>query len=203
MDTAIEFAATGYAIHGRVILGSLDLAVRRGETLVLLGESGAGKSTALRLVNRLVVPTSGDVLVDGRSTGAWNPVRLRRGIGYVIQDVGLLPHLDAERNIGMVPRLEGWPAGRIRDRVTALMELVGLPRAEFGSRFPHQLSGGQRQRIGVARALAADPPVLLLDEPFGALDPKTRSPLQREFRELAGHLGKTVLFVTHDVAEAR
>ena len=203
MEAAIEFIAVSYAVGGRVILGPVDLAVHRGETMVLLGASGSGKTTALRLVNRLLVPTVGEVRVDGRSTLAWDPVRLRRRIGYVIQEVGLLPHFTAARNVGMVPELEGWPTDRIDARVDELMDLIGLPRAEFGSRLPHELSGGQRQRIGVARALAADPPLLLCDEPFGALDPRSRAQLQREFRDLATQLGKTVLFVTHDVAEAR
>ena len=169
---------------------------------MFLGESGSGKTTSLRLVNRLLVPTGGDVRVDGRSTSTWDPVRLRRGIGYVIQEVGLLPHLTVSANVGLVPALEHWPAERIRQRVVELLALVGLPAAEFGPRHPHELSGGQRQRVGVARALAADPPVLLCDEPFGALDARTRAVLQREFRDLVRRLDKTVVFVTHDISEA-
>jgi len=203
MTPAIEFVAARYAIDGRSIVGPLDFEVRRGETLVFLGESGSGKTTSLRLVNRLLVPTGGDVRVDGRSTDAWDPVRLRRGIGYVIQHVGLLPHLTVSGNVGLVPALEHWPAERIRQRVVELLSLVGLPAAEFGTRHPHELSGGQRQRVGVARALAADPPLLLCDEPFGALDARTRAVLQREFRDLVARLDKTVVFVTHDIGEAR
>jgi osmoprotectant transport system ATP-binding protein len=202
MTPAIEFVAARYAINGRSIVGPLDFDVRRGETLVFLGESGSGKTTSLRLVNRLLAPTGGDVRVDGRSTTTWDPVRLRRGIGYVIQDVGLLPHLTVSGNVGLVPALEHWAADRIRQRVDELLGLVGLPPAEFGPRRPHELSGGQRQRVGVARALAADPPVLLCDEPFGALDARTRAVLQREFRDLVRRLDKTVIFVTHDINEA-
>lgn len=199
---AIEFIAARYAIGGRSIVGPLDLAVRRGEIVVFLGESGSGKTTSLRLINRLLVPTGGDVRIDGRGTGTWDPVRLRRGIGYVIQEVGLLPHFTVSRNIGLVPELEHWPAGRIQQRVDELLQLVGMSPVEYGDRFPHELSGGQRQRVGVARALAADPPVLLCDEPFGALDMRTRAGLQREFRDLVRRLDKTVVFVTHDIAEA-
>jgi osmoprotectant transport system ATP-binding protein len=200
---AVEFVSARYAIGGRSIVGPLDFEVRRGETLVFLGESGSGKTTSLRLVNRLLVPTGGDVRVDGRSTDAWDPVRLRRGIGYVIQHVGLLPHLTVSGNVGLVPALEHWPPERIRQRVVELLALVGLPAGEFGDRHPHELSGGQRQRVGVARALAADPPLLLCDEPFGALDARTRAVLQREFRDLVARLDKTVVFVTHDISEAR
>jgi osmoprotectant transport system ATP-binding protein len=199
---AIEFAGVRYAVNGRSIVGPLDLAVQRGETLVFLGESGSGKTTSLRLINRLLVPVAGDVRVGGKSTHAWDPVRLRRGIGYVIQDTGLLPHWTVARNVGLVPELERWPAERIQRRVDELLLLVGLSPAEYGGRFPHELSGGQRQRVGVARALAGDPPVLLCDEPFGALDARTRAGLQREFRDLIRRLGKTVVFVTHDLREA-
>ncbi|MBI4419202.1 MAG: ATP-binding cassette domain-containing protein, partial [Gemmatimonadetes bacterium] len=160
-DPAVEFAAVRYAVDGRTILGPFDLQVRRGETLVFLGESGSGKTTSLRLINRLLVPDSGEVRVNGRSTLAWDPVRLRRSIGYVIQDVGLLPHFTVARNVGLVPELERWPADRARARVDELLDLVGLSSSEFGRRLPHELSGGQRQRVGVARALAADPPLLL------------------------------------------
>lgn len=180
----------------------LDLAVRRGETLVLLGRSGSGKTTTLKLINALRQPTSGEVLVEGRATTAWEPHRLRRSIGYVIQEVGLLPHFTVERNVTLVPELEGWDVARRRARAEEMLALVGLEPARFRSRRPRELSGGQRQRVGIARALAADPPLLLLDEPFGALDPLTRAELQREFASLTARLGKTVVFVTHDVREA-
>ncbi len=201
-DPLIRFREATYGVNGRSLLGPLSLAVGEGERLVLLGKSGAGKTTALRLINALLLPRGGDVLVSGRSTRDWDPVRLRRGIGYVIQEIGLFPHLSVERNVGLVPRLERWPAKRIRERVAELLQLVGLPPRDFGPRLPHQLSGGQRQRVGVARALAANPPILLCDEPFGAVDPLTRQELQTEFRSLAERLGKTVVFVTHDVREA-
>jgi osmoprotectant transport system ATP-binding protein len=198
----IEFRDAGFAVGERTLLGPLALAVSQGETLVLLGASGAGKTTALRLINALLLPSVGDVLVEGRSTRAWNPVTLRRRIGYVIQEIGLFPHLTVEQNVGLVPRLERWPRPRIRARVAQLLDLVRLPPAEFAGRLPRELSGGQRQRVGVARALAADPPMLLCDEPFGAVDPLARQELQGEFRALAERLGKTVVFVTHDVREA-
>ncbi len=169
---------------------------------MLLGESGCGKTTTLRLVNRLLEPTGGSVLVEGRDTREWDAIELRRRTGYVIQDAGLFPHFTVERNVGLVPTLEGWEESRVRSRVEELLRLVGLDPGRFASRFPSELSGGQRQRVGVARALAADPPLLLLDEPFGALDPLTRSALQREFAALQHRLGKSVVFVTHDVREA-
>lgn len=197
----IEFRDVSYALAGREILTGLNLQVLRGETLVLLGRSGSGKTTTLKLVNRLLAPSSGQVYVNGASTTEADPIRLRRGIGYVIQDVGLFPHFTVERNIGLVPTIEGWPAEKIRARVAQLLGTVGLG-AEFAARYPHQLSGGQRQRVGVARALAADPEILLMDEPFGALDPLTRDELQREFLSLQRALHKTVLFVTHDLREA-
>jgi osmoprotectant transport system ATP-binding protein len=177
------------------------LAIERGETLVLLGRSGSGKTTTLRLINRLLSPTAGDILIEGRSTSDWNVIRLRRMIGYVIQDIGLFPHFTVQRNIATIPKLEGWPAARIHSRVNELLTLVGLD-PQLATRYPRELSGGQRQRIGVARALAADPPILLMDEPFGALDPLTRAELQREFLSLQNRLRKTVVFVTHDVREA-
>jgi osmoprotectant transport system ATP-binding protein len=179
----------------------ISFAVGAGETLVLLGRSGSGKTTTLKLVNRLLEPTGGEVVVAGERTGAADPTRLRRRIGYVIQEVGLFPHFTVAANVGLVPRLEGWAPARITDRVRELLGLVGLDPATFATRYPHQLSGGQRQRVGVARALAVDPPLLLLDEPFGALDPITRVELQREFRALEGRLGKAMVFVTHDVRE--
>ena len=176
--------------------------VDRGETLVLLGESGCGKTTTLKLVNRLLTPTSGDVLVEGKSTTTWDPIALRRRIGYVIQEGGLFPHFTIARNVGLVPALSGWDQTRTTERVRELLSLVGLDPDRFADRYPRELSGGQRQRVGVARALAADPPLLLLDEPFGALDPLTRASLQREFADLTSRLGKTAILVTHDVREA-
>lgn len=198
---AIEFRDVHFAIRGHELLRGLSLAVRRGETLVLLGRSGSGKTTTLKLINRLLEPSAGEVSVEGRPTAAWDSIRLRRHIGYVIQEVGLFPHFTVERNIALVPSIEGWPRVRIRERVQTLLRLVGLDPALAG-RYPAELSGGQRQRVGVARALGADPPILLMDEPFGALDPLTRAELQREFRDLQSRIGKTVVFVTHDLSEA-
>ena len=183
------------------IISELSFSVARGETLVLLGESGCGKTTTLKLVNRLLTPSAGEVVVEGKSTTAWDPIELRRRIGYVIQEGGLFPHFTITRNVGLVPSLLGWPEARTTERVRELLELVGL-QGDFKDRYPRELSGGQRQRVGVARALAADPPLLLLDEPFGALDPLTRASLQREFADLAQRLNKTAILVTHDVREA-
>lgn len=198
---AIEFRDVHFAINGQALVGGLTLSIKRGETLVLLGRSGSGKTTTLKLINRLLRPTAGAVHVEGKSTTDWDPIRLRRSIGYVIQEVGLFPHFNVERNIALVPAIEGWPRERRRERVLTLLRLVGLHPA-LASRYPAELSGGQRQRVGVARALAADPPILLMDEPFGALDPITRAELQCEFRELQAKIGKTVVFVTHDLNEA-
>jgi len=198
---AIEFRDVSYGVAGTQVLSGFNLEVQRGETLVLLGRSGSGKTTALKLVNRLISPTSGEVRVNGVPNTDIDVIRLRRGIGYVIQDAGLFPHFTVERNIGLVPRIEGWPEERIRERVQEMMRIVSMP-AEMATRYPHQLSGGQRQRVGVARALAADPNILLMDEPFGALDPLTRDELQREFLSLQKRLHKTVIFVTHDLREA-
>ena len=184
------------------IISELNFSVARGETLVLLGESGCGKTTTLKLVNRLLAPTAGDVVVEGKRTTEWDPIALRRRIGYVIQEGGLFPHFTIGRNVGLVPRLLGWEQTRIDTRVEELLSLVGLEAGIYTDRYPRELSGGQRQRAGVARALAADPPLLLLDEPFGALDPLTRASLQREFAELTSRLGKTAILVTHDVREA-
>ncbi|OLC85539.1 MAG: ABC transporter ATP-binding protein [Gemmatimonadetes bacterium] len=187
--------------NGRPLVDGISFSVGAGETLVLLGRSGAGKTTTLKLVNRLLEPSSGDVRVSGTPAHAVEPTELRRRIGYVIQEIGLFPHFTVAANVGLLPRLAQWPRDRIDARVRELLALVGLDAVEFAARFPHQLSGGQRQRVGVARALALDPPLLLLDEPFGALDPITRLELQREFRALATKLGKAALFVTHDVRE--
>jgi len=198
----VEFRKVGFCLDGgRQLLSDLNLAVRRGETLVFLGRSGSGKTTTLKLINRLLEPTEGKVLIEGRATMDWDPIQLRRHIGYAIQDVGLFPHFTVERNVGLVPSIEHWPAERIRERVRELMTLVGLDPV-LASRYPRELSGGQRQRVGVARALAADPPILLMDEPFGALDPITRAEIQGEFKALKQRLNKTIIFVTHDLREA-
>jgi osmoprotectant transport system ATP-binding protein len=184
------------------VLAGVTLDVAPGETLALVGRSGAGKSTILKLINRLLEPARGRIVVDGRDTQAWDPIALRRHTGYVLQDVGLFPHLTISRNVAVVPELLGWPERRVSDRVGELLDLVGLPAAQFGERFPDQLSGGQRQRVGVARALAADPPIVLMDEPFGALDPVTRAELHREFERIQQQVRKTVVLVTHDMREA-
>ena len=202
MSAVVEFRGVDYSVTRAAILQDLHFTVEDGETLVLLGRSGSGKTTALKMVNRLLLPSAGEVLVEGKPTAAWDPIRLRRRIGYVIQETGLFPHFTVAENIGLVPRLEGWAAERIRARVDELLESVDLPPGEFRERYPRELSGGQRQRVGVARALAADPPVLLFDEPFGALDPVTRFELQRQFLVLRDSLHKTAIFVTHDVREA-
>ena len=198
----IEFAGVTYSAGGRAILKDFDLRVGEGETLALLGRSGSGKTTALKLVNGLLMPERGKVLVEGKATSDWDLVRLRRRIGYVIQETGLFPHFTVRENVGLVPRLEGWDAARIGARVDELLAQVGLPAAEYAARYPNQLSGGQRQRTGVARALANDPPILLFDEPFGAVDPVTRVELQKQFIGLRDALHKTALFVTHDTREA-
>ncbi len=204
-EPAIQFQNVTYRLDGivrRGIVNDIRFSVASGQTLVLLGRSGSGKTTLLKLINRLLVPTAGQVIVRGRPTTDWDPIRLRRGIGYVIQDAGLFPHFTVAQNIALVPSLEKWDAARTAARVSELLSLVGLEPAQYRSRRPHELSGGQRQRVGVARALAVDPPILLMDEPFGALDPVTRAELQREFSALARRLGKTIVFVTHDLREA-
>ena len=198
----VEFRDVSYSVGPTNILSNLNLTVNEGEIVVLLGESGCGKTTTLKLVNRLLEPTSGQVLVEDKTTTDWDPIALRRRIGYVIQEGGLFPHFTIERNVGLVPQLSGWDEPRTNERARELLQLVGLNPKQFASRYPSELSGGQRQRVGVARALAADPSLLLLDEPFGALDPLTRASLQREFAELARNLGKTAILVTHDVREA-
>jgi osmoprotectant transport system ATP-binding protein len=200
---AIEFVEVTYRINGnRTLISGLNLSVRRGETLMLLGRSGSGKTTTLKLINRLLAQSEGKVLVDGRSTTEWDVIQLRRHIGYAIQEAGLFPHYTVKDNVALVPRLERWDVARIDARVHEVLHLVGLPYDEYADRYPDQLSGGQRQRVGLARALAADPHILLMDEPFGALDPITRAEIQHEFIELRKTLNKTVVFVTHDVAEA-
>jgi len=198
----LEIRDVSCAVGGRPILCHIDLTVEEGETVVLLGRSGSGKTTLLKMVNGLVPATSGEIRFEGRPAAQWNTVEMRRHMGYVIQDAGLFPHWTVEKNIGLVPRLEKWEPSRVAARVETLLETVGLPPAEFRHRYPRELSGGQRQRVGIARALGADPPLLLFDEPFAALDPITRVELQRQFLELRRKVGKTALFVTHDVREA-
>jgi osmoprotectant transport system ATP-binding protein len=200
---SVEFRDVSFTrAGGHRVLEQFDLSVDAGEVFALVGRSGAGKTTLLKLVNRLLVPDAGVVVVEGRDTREWEPIRLRRRVGYVMQDVGLFPHMTVAGNIGVVPRLEGWAPDRTASRVGELLDLIGLDRQSFGARWPDELSGGQRQRIGVARALAVDPPILLMDEPFGALDPITRTELHGEFRRIQDRLRKTVLIVTHDMREA-
>ncbi len=200
---SIEFRDVSFTrAGGRHVLERFDLSVEGGEVFALVGRSGAGKTTLLKLVNRLLVPDAGTVVVEGRDTREWEPIRLRRRVGYVLQDVGLFPHMTVADNIGLVPRLEGWAPDRTASRVGELLDLIGLDRQAFCARWPDELSGGQRQRIVVARALAVDPPILLMDEPFGALDPITRTELHSEFRRIQDRLRKTVLIVTHDMREA-
>ncbi|HEY2931266.1 MAG TPA: ATP-binding cassette domain-containing protein [Acidobacteriota bacterium] len=198
----IECRDAGFELNGQPIVSGLNFSIPRGEILVLLGRSGSGKTTTLKLINRLLDLTRGEIRFEDKRTADWDPIRLRRRIGYVIQEIGLFPHFSVERNVALVPRLEGWQRARIEARVRELLNLVGLDPAQFAKRYPHELSGGQRQRVGVARALAADPTALLMDEPFGALDPITRGEIQQEFRQLQRGLGKTVVLVTHDVQEA-
>jgi osmoprotectant transport system ATP-binding protein len=200
--SALEFRHVSYRIGGNLILDNLSFGIEPGRTLVLLGRSGSGKTTALKMLNGLLFPSNGSVFVEDRATTDWDLIRLRRSIGYVIQEVGLFPHFTIGENVGLVPRLEGWPPERIKARVAELLHQVGLEPARFLQRYPRELSGGQRQRVGVARALAAEPKVLLFDEPFGALDPVTRVELQDQFLELRDRLRKTSIFVTHDVREA-
>lgn len=201
-EPAVELRNVSKRFGERAVLERVSFLVERGETLVLLGSSGSGKTTTLRMINRLVEPDEGEIEVDGREVQAWDPIRLRRQTGYVIQEVGLLPHLSVSENVELVPKLEKWPEERRRTRSRELLALVGLPPDEFGGKKPSELSGGERQRVGVARALAIDPPLLLMDEPFGALDSVNRRRLQDEFLEMQKSLRKTIVFVTHDVAEA-
>jgi len=200
-ETVIEFKDVSFSLNCTGLVCNLNFAIYSGETVVFLGRTGSGKTTTLKLINNLHSPSRGDVVVKGRSTRAWDPIALRRMIGYVIQEIGLFPHFTVARNIGLVPTLENWPAERVSERTRELLKLVGLD-PQLASRYPRELSGGQRQRVGVARALAADPPFLLMDEPFGALDPITRMELQNEFLALQRRLEKTVVLVTHDLHEA-
>jgi len=198
----LEIRGLYCSLGGRDVLRGVDLDVLAGETVVLLGRSGSGKTTLLKTVNALIQPSRGLIRFEGRALADWDPIRLRRRMGYVIQDAGLFPHWTVARNVGLPARLEGWPPDRIASRVDELLDSVGLPPEDFRERYPRNLSGGQKQRVGIARALAADPPMLLFDEPFAALDPITRLELQRLFLELRLKVGKTALFVTHDVREA-
>jgi osmoprotectant transport system ATP-binding protein len=202
MAALVELRDVSYRVGDLAVLRNIDLEVEEGETLVLLGRSGSGKTTLLKMVNRLLTPSTGEVRFQGKAVQDWDPIQLRRRIGYVIQDGGVFPHWTVERNVGLVPTLEQWPEPRIRSRTVELLEALRLPVSMYGSRFPSQLSGGEKQRVGIARALAADPPLLLLDEPFAALDPVTRFEAQRQFLELRNSFQKTALFVTHDIREA-
>jgi len=201
-NTVIEFSNVSYRLQdSRELIHQLNLTIHRGETVVLLGRSGSGKTTTLKLINNLLIPTNGELKVEGKATRDWDVIRLRRMIGYVIQETGLFPHFTVARNIGLVPSIENWSKEKIEPRVKEMLHLVGLDE-QLATRYPRELSGGQRQRVGVARALAADPPILLMDEPFGALDPVTRAELQHEFLALQKRLQKTVVFVTRDLREA-
>jgi osmoprotectant transport system ATP-binding protein len=201
-ENIVEFQDVSFQINHRQLLSNLNLTITQGEFIVLLGRSGSGKTTTLKLINRLLEPTQGQVLVNDYPTTQWDKIKLRRRIGYVIQEIGLFPHFTVAENVGLVPALEKRPIQQIQTRVYEMLNLVGLEPKDFAHRYPHQLSGGQRQRVGVARALAADPPILLMDEPFGALDPITRLELQQQLQHLQRQLGKTVIFVTHDIQEA-
>ena len=199
---SIKLESVTKSYGDRFAVRDLDLEVRGGELMILIGRSGSGKTTTLRMINRLIEPDSGRVSINGANVEDFDPVRLRRSIGYVIQNIGLLPHLNVSENIGLILKLEGWDQAKIRERVSELLNFVSLPPKSFMDRYPHQLSGGQQQRIGLARALAMDPPLLLMDEPFGALDPLLRTQLQDEFCKIKKELGKTIVFVTHDINEA-
>jgi osmoprotectant transport system ATP-binding protein len=203
MSAAIEFRNLTFTTpQGRVLLDDVSLAIEEGTTAAILGRSGSGKTTLLRTVNRMLEVTGGEVLVHGREVRSTDLIALRRGMGYVIQETGLFPHFNVERNVGVVLEAQGQPRPQRAARCRELLQSVGLDPASFATRMPHQLSGGQRQRVGLARALAADPPILLMDEPFGALDPLTRAEMQDMLRDLLSRLRKTVLLVTHDLDEA-
>ena len=194
-----------YPVAGQSPILAVDgvsFSVARGEVLALVGTSGSGKTTTMKMINRLVEPTSGTIRIDGEDTSSMDPVALRRRMGYVIQKGGLFPHMTVARNVGLLCELEGWETSRTQERVESLLELVNLEPSQFAHRYPGELSGGQRQRVGVARALALDPPFVLLDEPFGALDPITRRQLHREFQQLRERVAKTMVLVTHDMGEA-
>lgn len=199
----VEFRSVSYEIAGNRILKDLNLSIDAGEILVLLGESGCGKTTTLKLINRLIDPTAGEVMVEGKSTADWDTIELRRHIGYVLQDGGLFPHFTIAENVGLTLRLKDADPALTRTSVKRMLDLVNLDPGKFAGRYPHELSGGQRQRVGVARALASDPDIVLLDEPFGALDVLTRTALQKEFASMVRDLGKTAVFVTHDLHEAK
>jgi osmoprotectant transport system ATP-binding protein len=201
-DSAVHFAAVSAFRGGRRVLRDVSIAIGAAEVVALVGRSGSGKTTLLRLINRLIEPTSGQVTIDGRPLAAWDPIELRRRTGYVVQEVGLFPHMTVGGNIAIVPRLLSWDEPRIAARVDELLTMVGLDPAVYRARWPDELSGGERQRVGLARALAVDPPLLLMDEPFGALDPITRSELHDQFRELQRRLRRAVVLVTHDMTEA-
>jgi osmoprotectant transport system ATP-binding protein len=201
-EIVLDHVTKRYGDSPRPAIDDLSITIPAGEICVLIGPSGGGKTTAMKMINRLITITEGDITIDGKSVKSLETTELRRGIGYVIQQIGLFPHMTVENNIGTVPRLLGWEKQRIRDRAHELLELVGLDPKEHAKRYPSQLSGGQRQRVGLARAMAADPPLMLMDEPFGAIDPITRERLQNDFLRLHRELRKTVVFVTHDIDEA-
>jgi osmoprotectant transport system ATP-binding protein len=201
-DIAVQFDGVSARRGGRRVLDDVSLSIRDGEIVALVGRSGSGKTTFLRLINRLIEPDAGEVIVGGRAARSWDPIELRRQTGYVIQDAGLFPHMTVASNIAIVPRLLSWADARVRARVDELLTMVGLDPQTYRDRWPDQLSGGERQRVGLARALAADQKLLLMDEPFGALDPITKSELHAEFKRLQAALGRTVVLVTHDMAEA-
>jgi osmoprotectant transport system ATP-binding protein len=201
-EIVLDHVTKRYGESARPAINDLSITIPAGEICVLIGPSGGGKTTAMKMINRLISITEGDITIDGRSVRSLEVTELRRGIGYVIQQIGLFPHMTVEANVGTVPRLLGWDKQRIRARAHELLELVGLEPDEHATRFPSQLSGGQRQRVGLARAMAADPPLMLMDEPFGAIDPITRERLQNDFLRLHREVRKTVVFVTHDIDEA-
>jgi len=201
-DSIVSLKDVRFSYGSQLVLDNLNFSVAAAESVAVVGRSGAGKSTVLKLINRLLLPDEGHVYVQGRDTREWDPIALRRRTGYVLQDIGLFPHLTIAENVALVPRLEGWTEERRRARAHELLDLVGLPPALYAARWPYELSGGQRQRVGVARALAVDPPLVLMDEPFGALDAMTRQELRGEFQRIRRQLRQTVIFVTHDMDEA-